>query len=168
MLERPTHEELEGKEAFQEEQAIRQTIQRMRHEWVVLAGQLYHFHQHERWKDLGIPTFMEWLQGPEIDLEWRTVYTLLQVYKEFIERRHLPIERLGPIPVSKLHVVVSAVAKNRLSVDEALADAESLSRTDLREKYQGLSVIEDRLSEGTRDMAFYTCPTCGSSVRRRA
>jgi hypothetical protein len=165
-LTRTTREEVEAQEAFEAQEGIKQTIRRMRYQWAVLAGQLYDFHKRRLWEKLGYETVGDWMASPDIDLEYRQTYILIQVYREWVHKQGFSVEEVGRLNLSRLQVVTPAVQNRRISAKEAFADVESLSRTDLRERYQGLATIEQRL-EATEEATYFTCPSCGSRVKRR-
>jgi hypothetical protein len=165
LVPRASREELEAREAHLAQERIKTIVRAMRRSWIELAGHLYHFHQHRYWKALGHDSIGDWLADPDIDIQWRYAYEMIQIYRIWIDKRDME-DRVRELPVSKLQVVSGAVEKGRIDPEEALADVESLSRGDLRERYNGLSTIEDKL-EATEETAYFRCHACGSRVRRR-
>lgn len=130
--------------------------------WVALAGYLYEFFGKRMWKELGYETFTEWLATPEIDLGRTQVYALVEAYRELVVERGVDPEQLGLIDVTKIAVVLPAIRSGEVDLAEALADCESMSRSDLREKY-GQQLPEKTggggESKGRRELV--QCEQCG-------
>jgi hypothetical protein len=99
--------------------------------WVDMASGLYEFSSEQLWRTLGHDSFEAWLADPVIDLSRSWVFTL------------------NP---SKLQDVLPVVRKRALPVGNVLADVESLSRGDLRERYRSGGT-------GTTQGAKARCPT---------
>lgn len=161
-----TREESDASVAFSAEQEIKQTIKRMKADWIVLAQQLYEFVEAEHWRALGYDSIGEWMASPEIDLEYRQMYVYMEIYRDLVIAKKVKPERLGELQVSRVREVVGAVRKGLVPVKEALNDAESLGRQDLREKYAGATVI-DRPFNAKSEPKWHICQACGSRVRSR-
>jgi hypothetical protein len=125
--------------AFEVEQRIKGTIHQMRGLWIVLAEDLYKFSAEEMWRDLGHTTFDQWLAGPDIDLARRTVYGLIEVWKELVVNRGVRPHQIADVPVSKLRDSLAAVRRGFVDAEDAIADARTLGRDDLRDRYRQLS-----------------------------
>lgn len=162
---RASTEEVEAREAFYAQEEIKTIIRRLRSGWIELAGHLYHFHRNRYWAKLKYSSVGEWLADPDIDIEWRQAYQMMQIYRVWVQQRGLE-EEVRELPISALQIVSGPVEKGRVPPKEALADVESLSRIDLRRRYGGLGTIENHL-EATEEAPFFTCSACGSRVRRR-
>jgi hypothetical protein len=121
------------------------------------------------WKTLGHDSFEAWLADPVIDLSRSWVFTLVSVYSELVVLQKVPEESLRGLNPSKLQDVLPVVRKRALPVGNVLADVESLSRGDLRERYrsggtgttQGAngSVPDDSTHyDAEREPQFVRCP----------
>jgi hypothetical protein len=135
--------------------------------WVALASYLYEFFEGKMWTTLGYETFNEWLATPEIDLGRTQVYALVEAYRELVIERGVDPETLGAIDVSKIAVVLPALRAGAASLEEALSDCETLSRSDLREKY-GQQLPEKTGGEGGSKAqagpSLEECEQCGRMV----
>jgi len=158
-------QEVSADHAFEVEARIRTTVHRLQQDWIALAVDLYEFQDAKLWKDLGHVSFEEWLASPDIDLDRRTVYGLIQLYREYVILRNVEPERLERVQVSKAQDVLPAVRREDVTVEEALSDAESLSRTDIREKYYSPNGRKpDAKLEATEEESFERCPACGQRM----
>lgn len=153
--------------AFEAEQAIKATIRRMRAEWVLLAQQLYDFTHAEQWRHLGHESVTAWLASPDIALGYRHVYGLIEIHRELVLERGVSQELLAELPVSKVRDVLPAVRTGRATLEEALSDAEVLGREDLRERYSGISTVDEPLN-ADRETEWTTCQSCGSRIKVRS
>lgn len=164
---------LQAKAAFEVEQRILGCIQAIRSAWVTLAADLFQFQQADMWRDLGHRSFEEWLAGPDIDLERRYVYSLIAMHRELVVNRGVEPARLEPVPVSKVGDVLPAIRRGQVSVEEALSDAQTLGREDLRIKYTGTaSPTPGTPDTGTQvhtdsEPRFGICHACGSRYQLR-
>jgi hypothetical protein len=143
--------------------------------WVELAESLHHFRVGQMWKDLGIPTFEAWLADPEVDLERRWVYKLTDAYRVLVLEQGVPLERVRQLKISKVNEVLPAIRRGQVKLETALSDIETLSRDDLEIQYRGLHSstpgtpvsATSSVIETDHEPEWATCPTCGSSYRRR-
>jgi hypothetical protein len=154
----------EVQEAYRLEQVICLIIGAMRVAWVEIAARLYQFAQIKGWESLGYETFHEWASSPSLgDIGVAHAYSLVETYREFVIERGIPEDELAAVPQSKLKAVLPAVRRGMVPARRALADAETLSRTDLRDAYAGRSRIEgDRPLDPEREPHWRTCEHCGS------
>jgi hypothetical protein len=129
----------QGQAAFEVEQRIKTHVHQMRGLWIRLAEDLYTFANRNLWRDLGHKSFDEWLAGPDIDLGRRTVYGLIEVWKELVVNRGVRPHQIADVPVSKLRDSLAAVRRGFVDAEDAIADARTLGRDDLRERYRQLS-----------------------------
>lgn len=148
-----TVEEVRSDRAFAIERQIVAGCSAIRAAWVALAAFLHEFHAEQMWEDLGHENFDEWLGSPEISLGRSHVYALIQCYQVLIVERGIEAAKLEAIEATKAVQVLPALKRGEVEVEEALADAESLSRIDLREKYG------KRLSASRRQLV--ECERCG-------
>jgi hypothetical protein len=158
------------------DQHIRMTLRRMKGLWVELAEALHHFRAGEMWKDIGYPTFESWLADPEVELERRWVYKLTDAYRYLVIEWGVDRERVQRLHISKVNEVLPAIRRGQVQLEAALADVESLSRGDLEIQYRGLhssmpgsaTAATSTTIETSEEPEWATCPTCGSTYRRRA
>lgn len=158
----PTEAEAAAAHAVHEE--IRGAVKAMRSAWVWLAERLYHFNQQKMWIPLGYRTFDEYLASPEIELGRRQVYALIEAWRELIIERGLDPKELEDAEVSKVREVMPAVRKGTVSLEEAIADAKSLGREDLRLRYAKAGAGLSSPHGPGAHPGYTVCPTCGSRV----
>lgn len=164
----------EAAHARHAEVAIQDTVKQMRSTWVKLAGQLYEFARYHHWRALGYRSFERWLASPEIELSRRHVYHLIEVWRELVVERKVKPEDLARANYSKIREVMPAVRRGAVQVDEALSDAETLSRDDVHERYSGLGRPGADLPPSQRPIdpaaepEWSDCPTCGRPMQVRA
>lgn len=137
-------EEEKADQAREVEQKIVSGCTAIRAGWFALSAFLYEFHKEKMWEALGWEKFDEWLGSPDISLARSHVYALIDVYRELVVERGLNIEKLHGLEVTKLQQVLPMLKAEQVDLDVALADVESLSRLDLREKYGNKKSVASR------------------------
>ena len=137
--------------AFEIEQRIREQLGAVRGSWVGLAALLYAFHSERAWTLRSCETFSDWLGQPEIGLSHNYALGLVKAWRMLAVEREVSPDRLQRIDFSKLDVVLPALKRDEVTVEEGLADAETLSRSDLRTKYRG----------SPKEPEQHLCPDCG-------
>jgi len=150
-------EERAAKKAFAVEEKIKKGVGAIRQVWIALAGYLHEFYSERMWEHLGHDKFEEWLGTPEIGLGRSQVYALIEAYEELVVKREVEEAVLAELEATKLAVVLPALRRGEVELEEALADCESLSRSALREKY-GKSVPAERVP-------LIQCEDCGCMKR---
>jgi hypothetical protein len=160
-------QERNARVAFTAEQAIKQDIHEIRVKWVELAAKLTDFIDNERYIALGFTTIQEWLAQPEINISMQKLYAYTQMYREWIVKRQVDAERLADMSMQSLREVTPSVRLGRIDPESALADAESLSRSDLRERYKSHLPAVSGLQDARDEPLYFTCSACGSRVRRK-
>ena len=100
------------------------------------------------------------LGTPEIGLQRSQTYQLIEIYEELVVKRGVSQEELAALEMSKLSVILPALRKDEVELDDALSDCESLSRSELREKY-GQSVPAERIP-------LTECEECGKMCREKS
>lgn len=128
-----------------------------RRSWVLLAGRLHQFHTEKAWTLRACETFNTWLAQPEVSITRADAYAMIGAWRDLVLDRHVPVEDLEDLDLSKLAVVLPAIRAGK-PVAEALADCRTLSRSDLRAEYQPVSGQQDT----------ERCPTCGQTVKAAA
>jgi hypothetical protein len=162
--------------AHEMDQEIREIKRQMKGLWVALAEKLYHFRAGEMWKEIGYPTLQSWLDDPEVDVERRWMYKVTDAYYFLVLEWGVPRDRVEQLRISKVNEVLPAVRRGQVQLEAALSDVESLSRADLEIQYRGLHSSDpgsavaatSTVIETDQEPAWATCPTCGSTYRRRA
>lgn len=145
---------------------VRRTVRDLRHAWVRLAQDL-HDMQQGLFKSIGYDTFEEWLADPEVDIERRWAYQLSATWRELVVNLKLPADRIRQLEPAKIQEVLPAVRRGLVDVQDALADVEALSRSDLRERYASIrSGTEPTMSaDAASTPHFAVCDKCGSRYR---
>lgn len=157
-------------DAFQTEQMIIASVRRVRAEWAVLAHGLYRFVNEELWRDRDCNSFEEWLAGPEIGLGRRWVYQLVDTWRELHIKAQLPASDIAQLEPSKVQEILPAVRRGQVSLEQALADTQTLSQSDLRARYrdpQGRAPDVSTSYDPAREPEFATCAVCGSRYELR-
>jgi hypothetical protein len=168
-------EEVEGQAAYAVQTRIQQTMRVIRVGWARLAEDLFRFSELEMWRHLGYDSYESWLADPSIDIERRWAFQLTALWRELVIHRGADPKRLEKAAPSKLQEVLPAVRRNHVALEEALADAETLSRSDLRERYGPRGAGTTSAANGSRpdtsthyeatgEPAYVICPTCSSRV----
>jgi hypothetical protein len=169
-------QEVAAEHAYNVECRIKATVRQMRQAWSELARDLYEFYSASLWRDLGHDSFEEWMAGPDIEVQRRWAYELISIYRELVVLREVRMSDLAEIEPSKLQEVLPAVRRDQVTVAEAMADAKSLSKNDIRERYRpggagttpsanGSKPDVSTRYEALHEPAYVRCPTCGSRVR---
>lgn len=165
--------EAQAQVAYKAQEAIKVTIRTMRVTWVRLAEQLYAFSEDHTWAALGYRSFEQWLADPDIDINRRNAFYLIESWRELVVIRGVQPEQLENIEVSKVREVMPAIRRGHVEIPEALEDARSLAREDLRERYSGVGRPgtdgpNDQPLEATREPERHQCPACGSWLTSKA
>jgi len=128
-------EQTRADRALEIEGKVKEGIQAARTVWVALAAFLSDFHEEKLWTDRGHDSFDSWLADPEVDLGRSMAYALIQNYRFFLKEGGLDSVVLAQYEPTKLQQVIPALKAGDADLDDALADVEALSRSDLKEKY---------------------------------
>lgn len=153
-------EERAAKKAYRVEEKIKKGVGAIRHVWIALAGYFYEFYTEEMWVPLGHDRFEDWLGDPDIGLGRSQVYALKEAYEEFVIKREVDPEQLSGIDASKLSVVLPALRRDEVELEDALADCESLSRSALKEKYGKQTPVQR--------VPLTECAECGKMARPKS
>jgi hypothetical protein len=111
-------------------------IRELRTNWVRLAEHLYQWNEDKAWAALDYETLEEWLASPDIELSRSHYFRLVENYREFVVARGVKPELLGTVDFTKVREVLPAIRRGHVDPEEAIADAQALTRTDLEEKYR--------------------------------
>jgi hypothetical protein len=126
-------QQAEAEAAFAIDQRIRSKIREGRSAVWGLAEACYEFDEACGWYALGIDDLNEYLGDPEIGLSRSYFQRLVRAWRRVVARQlheHLP--ELEP---NKLDIVMVAVDKGQELLQDAIADAKSLSRSDIIDRY---------------------------------
>jgi hypothetical protein len=156
-----------AREAFAVENEIKHCITLMRAAWLQVAENLHRFHTQRMWAALGYPSFEQWMASPEIDLKRRQVFGLIEVWEQLVVQRHVDVEDLRELPMTRITAVLPAVRRGQVKAKQALSDARVLGREDLRVRY-ALSDPWAGPDTGTgldpsTEPDYAICPACGQS-----
>jgi hypothetical protein len=170
--------EAPARAAHEVAERITNNVQAMRTLWIVIAEDLFRFNELEMYRDLGYTSFEQWLAEPDVDLSRRTVYSLLEVWRELVINKGVKPDELKNVGWGKVQEVLPAVRRGQVTPQEALSDAETLTRGDLRERYRAPAPSNgdappavpsgpdtSTTYEATDEPAFAICPSCGSRYR---
>jgi hypothetical protein len=150
--------------AVQLEREIQLGVRSIRAAWVLLAERLHEFHRDDAWQVLGYGSFAEWLAAPEVDLGYRQSMRLIEAYREMVVERGVSAGALELADVTKVAVVLPAVKRGQVSAEEGLSDAQTLSRSDLEDKYRH-SDPNAKLDASAEE--WHDCPDCGRPHRAK-
>lgn len=153
-------EERAAKEAYAVEEKIKKGTGAIKVVQIAIAGYLHDFHSGRMWESLGYDKFETWLGTPEISMGRSDAYQKIEVYEELVVKRDVSTEDLAELDMSKLAVVLPLLRKGDVELEEALADCEALSRSELRAKY-GQSVPAKRVP-------LTECEECGKMCRLKS
>lgn len=155
--------------AYAMEEKIVVAIRDLRASWVELARLLYEFHAAQGWTQLGYEQVGQWLASPDIELGRRTFFNLVEMWRELVIERGVNPTVLGKADMTKVRDVMPAIRRGITTAEEALGDAEALTRTDLRDKYQHAVTPGDTSpqDEPIKPDTFHyeVCQSCGSKIR---
>lgn len=154
-----TPEERAAKKAFAVEAKIKKGTGAIKLVSIAIAGYLHDFYTERMWTALGYSKFEEWLGTPEISMGRSDAYQKIEVYEELVVKRGVTQEDLAELEMSKLAAVLPSLRKGDVELEEALADCEALSRSELRSKY-GQSVPAERIP-------LTECEECGKMCRAK-
>jgi hypothetical protein len=138
----PSEREARAKLCFQLHTNVLTALQAGRSALWRLAQALYEFEQERGWLELGYERRTEWLADPEITMTRATYYRLVRAWKVLRVERGLDFPTLGKLDVSKVDIVLPAIASGARKLEDALDDVETLGARDLRHVYWGAKAPE--------------------------
>jgi hypothetical protein len=104
----------------------------------LVAEGCHELHVTEGWRELGYESLSEYLAAPEITISRTEFYRMAEIWSAYVLNGGVePIELQGAGP-SKLEVPLPAITAGVVSAVQAVADATSMTRKDLRSHYAGL------------------------------
>jgi hypothetical protein len=130
-------EELEavGKRAHEIDLKVKTAVRGSRATAWDLCEALYEVRDNSIWKDLGIETLEEYLGDPERGLKRTTFFRYSALWEQLVIIHGVDPDRLRGLDPTKVDVVLPSITSGKVTIDKGLADAESLSASDLREVY---------------------------------
>ena len=124
-----------------------------------LGKELYWFEREKQYRDLDHPTFDSYLADPDVDISRRLAFILKGVYCTFVLEFNSASDALLKAGYNKLDVIRPYV--DQTNVDDLLADAQALSRSDLRKQikkeYEGEEINDEII------IKYHRCE-CGKEV----
>ncbi|MHA1329798.1 MAG: hypothetical protein ACTSR2_01855 [Candidatus Hodarchaeales archaeon] len=135
------------------------------------VGQLLkRFKDEELYKYLGegseeFESFEAFLKIPEINMELRKAYYLIQIWTTFVEKYGFKEEELADIPWTSLRVLLPVVRKE--NVRDLVEKARNLNRTHLEMEIKalksGLVTLDDlsNCKHEWEEITFWRCRKCG-------
>lgn len=151
--------------AFSRESAIKGHIRALKGAWVDLARDLYEFAENEDWKVLGHSSLNAWMSDPDVDLDPRYGYILIDNYRQFVINAGVSEDELKQLNESKVQVVAPALRRGKVTPEEAVADCKTLGRDDLRERYHGKGPDRTTTYNAGGETGWAVCESCGSRYR---
>lgn len=122
-------------QAAADEQQIKAGLRTSRSGLWKAAEALYRFSDTHGWMALGYDTLGEWLGDPEITLTRTTYFRMVEAWRELVVVRGLPSPNVGTLDLTKVSIAMRALKAGEASVEDVVADVETLGARDLREKY---------------------------------
>jgi hypothetical protein len=129
---------------------------------IKLATLLYAAEEERAWELLGHESMRAWLDSPEIDISYSHAKGLTKAYREIVVERQIEPTQLDGVDLRKLQMAMKSVRDGEVSMDDAISDAQSLGREDMRIKYGGDP--NRGIDPGGDDGPKVECQTCGSFV----
>lgn len=139
---------------------IREGAQAIEKAWLLLGHKLFEFERIEGWLHDGsvCESFRAWCGQPGCPVSYQYARQLIQVYRTYCVNFAVPVENLTNAPVRGLLETRKAVEAGKVEPEQAIADAEALSESDLRALYSG----DQRNDDG--GPVLVRCPSCKSLV----
>jgi hypothetical protein len=97
----------------------------------------------EGWTALGFESLSEYLAAPEVTLSRSEFYRLASIWERYVLDGGLDPMALQSAGPSKLEVPLPALEAGVVSAEQAVADAASMTRADLRKHYEALQTSGD-------------------------
>lgn len=132
--------------------------------FMTAAEGAYDLRRTQGWLALGFESIAEYLASPEITESKTDFYRLADIWESYVLEGELAPERLIGAGSSKLEVPLPALKQGVVSAERAAADAEALTRRELREVYRGLMGAEPGDPEEPQPAPDYEAP---DASRRR-
>jgi hypothetical protein len=111
----------------------------------------YLLHQSTGWRALGYDTLREYLAAPEVTMSRSMFYALSLIWQRYVLDGGLEPTLLGDAERTKLEVPLPALGKGVVTAEKAVADAASLTRTELEVLYAELCNDDSESSKNGKE-----------------
>lgn len=120
--------------------------------FLALGAELYEFNRKHDYISLGHPSMNSYLADPDVDINRRAAYRLTRIHRIYVEELGCDTVALLAAGISKLDLM--SVHVDAENVDEWLANAAALSRSDLRQEMEVAGLLESGNSVNWRQRAW--------------
>ncbi len=148
--------EIEKHRAEQLQRRVFQSIHAIKASWVALAEALYEFQVGQAWKPLGFRDFSHWADSAT-DLSKSRANQLVNAWRVLVVKGNVHPRLLIGLDSSKMEAVLPVVRNSPDRALEAVTDAQSLNRNQMRDKW----VPQERR---IRSETVKRCPSCGAKL----
>jgi hypothetical protein len=141
----PEEAEALTQECFEIERRVKAAAAEGRQAGWKIAKAFYEFDEVVGWTVLGYETIGEWLAQPDLGFRKSLYYQYLRVYREIVVTRGLDLSLVrpaapatqgdSPLEIDKVDIVLRSVTAGKALLEDAMDDVQSLSKSDLIEKY---------------------------------
>jgi len=132
-------------------------VRQINYSFLDLARCLVVVHENKLYEHLCYETFESYIATPEISIRRASAYKLMDIYRTYVLEYKISPARLIDIEWTKLSTTLPVLTED--NVEDLLAMAESLSRSDLR---QEIKILKDP-SEKDKEELTKTCPYCNGT-----
>lgn len=129
---------------------------------IYLAKNVYELIEQQLWRVLGYESLNHFLASPDIELSKGHALKLTRIYRELVVDRGVPTKELVGVDLEKVQLALPAIKAGKALAQDAIADAKSLTRGDMAERYSQADPNAKLAAEDEPERA--TCPTCRSWV----
>lgn len=147
--------------------------------WKTLGGLSYlkigqllkRIKEEELYKELGYEDYEFFLKSPEVKIDLRKAYYLIQIWTTFCEKYKIKEEELSEIPWTCLRVILPIVREG--NVRNLLEKAKQLSRADLESEVKalrkGISTLEElnTCKHEWEEIRYWRCRICGTRSKTK-
>jgi hypothetical protein len=127
--------QIEAEESHAIHTAILSALERGRAAVWDLAEQYYELSERRGWKALGYETLRDYLGQPEVAYGESAFWALVRLHERLLVQGKLDPERVHRLEWTKANYVMKALNGGSATIENAVSDVETLSRSDLIEKY---------------------------------
>lgn len=129
------------------------------------AAGCHALHASEGWRALGFETLSEYLAQPEVEFSRSEFYRLCAIHQAYVLDGGLAPDVIAGASPTKLELPIPAIEQGVVSAGQAAADAESMTRNDLRVHYRELLGAEPEAAESEPSVS--ATPAADPESRRR-
>lgn len=144
-----------GEIAHQYHTEVVKVKQAINSNYFYLAKLLYEMTIDNLFIPLGYESMEDYIQTSEINIKRSWYYALTRVYKQFCLDYNYQEEELLPIGISKLVMLSKNKVTNKDNVDDWLATARELSKSDLIKEIQGEDELDNMENNINMQSGFY-------------